>query len=107
MVGDTELIKIKSAIFRAQKGPCGHMVGDTELLGGFYVPKKYMSIFQKNNNPSKFQFQKKGRPVLPPTPGFSNGFGHNSDAIRRFSAKLARLILKFRGASCCGRPKIC
>ena len=32
MVGDTELIKIKSAIFRAQKGPCGHVVGDTELL---------------------------------------------------------------------------
>ena len=35
MVGDTELLgvkNIKSAIFRAQKGPCGHMVGDTELL---------------------------------------------------------------------------
>ena len=28
---DTELIKIKSAIFRGQKGPCGHVVGDTEL----------------------------------------------------------------------------
>ena len=49
MVGDTELSgvkNIKSAIFRAQKGPCGDMVGDTELLGGkilkvlFLGPKK-------------------------------------------------------------------
>ena len=54
MVGDTELKNIKSAIFRAQKGPCGHMVGDTELLGVFYVSEKYISIFQKNKNPSKF-----------------------------------------------------
>ena len=81
------------------------MVGDTELLGGFYVSKKYMSIFQKIIIHPSFEFQKKGRPVLPPTHGFSNGVGHNSDAIRWFSAKLARLILKVRGASYCERDK--
>ena len=64
MVGDTELKNMKSAIFRAQKGPCGHMVGHTELLGGFYVSKKYMSIFQKNNNPSKFRNSEIRRKVL-------------------------------------------
>ena len=48
MVGDTELLKNISAIFSAQKGPCGHMVGDTELLGGFYVSKNiYVYISEK------------------------------------------------------------
>ena len=55
MVGDTELKKMESAIFRAQKGPCGHMVGDTELLGGFYVSKKIYVYISENNNPSKFR----------------------------------------------------
>ena len=62
MVGDTELIRIKSAIIRAQKGPCVDMVGDTELLGGFYVSKKYMSIFQKIIIHPSFKIQKKRQP---------------------------------------------
>ena len=69
------------------------------LSENLYISEKYSS-FQVT------KFRKSGNPKNPLTAGFPNGFGHNSDAIRQFSTKFARLILKFRGVSCCERQNI-
>ena len=66
MVGDTELKQIKSSILRCKKGSCGHMVGDTELLGVFYVSENIFLYFRKIRILPSFEIQKKRPPRKPP-----------------------------------------
>ena len=64
------------------------MVGDTELLGGFYVSKKYMSIFQKNNNPSKFRnSEKAATPKITQLLGLKTGRGITRTPYDGFAQK--------------------
>ena len=68
-----------------------------------YISEKCL-YFRKIFSLRGLKFRKSGNPENPPTAGFSNGFGHNSDAIRQFYFPLASLIFNFRGESSYDSP---